>query len=67
MPVGCAIPAPAPFQETIRCARLADNLGYDSIHFSHIASREPFTMDVSCSQPGNEELVAGRQQTVRLS
>jgi alkanesulfonate monooxygenase SsuD/methylene tetrahydromethanopterin reductase-like flavin-dependent oxidoreductase (luciferase family) len=34
----------APFEETIRYARLADSLGYDSIHFSHIASRDSFTM-----------------------
>jgi alkanesulfonate monooxygenase SsuD/methylene tetrahydromethanopterin reductase-like flavin-dependent oxidoreductase (luciferase family) len=44
MPVSCAIPALAPFEETIRYARLADRLGYDSIHFSHIASRDSFTM-----------------------
>src|ERR1700757_1767477 len=44
MPVSCAIPALAPFEESIRHARLADRLGYDSIHFSHIASRDSFTM-----------------------
>jgi alkanesulfonate monooxygenase SsuD/methylene tetrahydromethanopterin reductase-like flavin-dependent oxidoreductase (luciferase family) len=44
MPVSCAIPALAPFEETIRYARLADRLGYASIQFSHIESRDSFTM-----------------------
>jgi alkanesulfonate monooxygenase SsuD/methylene tetrahydromethanopterin reductase-like flavin-dependent oxidoreductase (luciferase family) len=44
MPVSAAIPAFEPFEHAVRRARLADELGYDSIHFSHIASRDSFTM-----------------------
>ena len=44
LPVSCAIPALEPFDAAIRHARLADELGYDSINFSHIASRDSFTM-----------------------
>jgi alkanesulfonate monooxygenase SsuD/methylene tetrahydromethanopterin reductase-like flavin-dependent oxidoreductase (luciferase family) len=44
MPLSCAIPALEPFDAAVRHARLADELGYDSINFSHIASRDSFTM-----------------------
>jgi alkanesulfonate monooxygenase SsuD/methylene tetrahydromethanopterin reductase-like flavin-dependent oxidoreductase (luciferase family) len=44
MLVSCAIPALEPFDAAVRHARLADEVGYDSIYFSHIASRDSFTM-----------------------
>jgi alkanesulfonate monooxygenase SsuD/methylene tetrahydromethanopterin reductase-like flavin-dependent oxidoreductase (luciferase family) len=53
MPVSCAIPPLAPFEETIRYAQLADRLGYDSIHFSHIASRDSFTMAAALAMHTN--------------
>ena len=43
-PISCAIPALEPFPQAVRHARLVDELGYDSIMFSHIASRDSFTM-----------------------
>jgi alkanesulfonate monooxygenase SsuD/methylene tetrahydromethanopterin reductase-like flavin-dependent oxidoreductase (luciferase family) len=42
--LSCAIPALEPFDDAVRHARLADELGYDSINFSHIAARDSFTM-----------------------
>ena len=44
MLLSCAIPALEPFDAAVRHARVADKLGYDSINFSHIASRDSFTM-----------------------
>jgi alkanesulfonate monooxygenase SsuD/methylene tetrahydromethanopterin reductase-like flavin-dependent oxidoreductase (luciferase family) len=44
MPLSCAIPAFESFDGAARYARLADELGYDSINFSHIAARDSFTM-----------------------
>jgi alkanesulfonate monooxygenase SsuD/methylene tetrahydromethanopterin reductase-like flavin-dependent oxidoreductase (luciferase family) len=44
LPLSCAIPALEPFDAAVRHARLADELGYDSINFSHIAARDSFTM-----------------------
>jgi alkanesulfonate monooxygenase SsuD/methylene tetrahydromethanopterin reductase-like flavin-dependent oxidoreductase (luciferase family) len=44
MTLSCAIPALEPFDAAVGHARLADELGYDSINFSHIAARDSFTM-----------------------
>jgi alkanesulfonate monooxygenase SsuD/methylene tetrahydromethanopterin reductase-like flavin-dependent oxidoreductase (luciferase family) len=44
MRISAAIPPPEPFHAAVGHARLADELGYDSIMFSHIASRDSFTM-----------------------
>jgi alkanesulfonate monooxygenase SsuD/methylene tetrahydromethanopterin reductase-like flavin-dependent oxidoreductase (luciferase family) len=44
VPLSCAIPALEPFDAAVGHARLADELGYDSINFSHIAARDSFTM-----------------------
>ena len=41
-PLGCAIPPFEPFDTAVRIARLADELGYDSINLSHIAARDSF-------------------------
>jgi alkanesulfonate monooxygenase SsuD/methylene tetrahydromethanopterin reductase-like flavin-dependent oxidoreductase (luciferase family) len=43
MPLSCQIPAMEPLDAALRHARLADALGYESINFSHIASRDSFT------------------------
>jgi alkanesulfonate monooxygenase SsuD/methylene tetrahydromethanopterin reductase-like flavin-dependent oxidoreductase (luciferase family) len=43
-PISCAIPALDPFDDAVGHARLADELGYDSIMLSHIAARDSFTM-----------------------
>ena len=43
-PISCAIPALEPFHDAVGHARLADELGYDSIKLSHIAARDSFTM-----------------------
>src|SRR4030088_1672775 len=43
-PISCAIPAREPFDDAVGHARLADELGYDSIMLSHIAARDSFTM-----------------------
>src|SRR5882757_9059267 len=43
-PTSCAIPALEPFDDAVRHAQLADELGYDSIMLSHIAARDSFTM-----------------------
>ena len=43
MPISAAIPPLEPFDAAVGHARLADELGYDSIMFSHIASRDSFT------------------------
>ena len=43
-PLSCAIPAFEPFDDAVGHARLADELGYDSIMLSHIAARDSFTM-----------------------
>jgi alkanesulfonate monooxygenase SsuD/methylene tetrahydromethanopterin reductase-like flavin-dependent oxidoreductase (luciferase family) len=44
MPLSCQIPAMESFDDAVRHARLADELGYESINLSHIASRDSFTM-----------------------
>jgi alkanesulfonate monooxygenase SsuD/methylene tetrahydromethanopterin reductase-like flavin-dependent oxidoreductase (luciferase family) len=44
MPISAAIPPFEPFDAAVGHARLADELGYDSIMFSHIAARDSFTM-----------------------
>ena len=44
MPISAAIPPLEPFDAAVGHARLADELGYDSIMFSHIAARDSFTM-----------------------
>jgi alkanesulfonate monooxygenase SsuD/methylene tetrahydromethanopterin reductase-like flavin-dependent oxidoreductase (luciferase family) len=44
MSLSCAIPPFEPFDQAARFARLADQLGYDSINFSHIAARDSFTL-----------------------
>ena len=49
MRISCAIPALEPFDAAVHHARLADELGYDSINFSHIASRDSFTMAAALS------------------
>jgi alkanesulfonate monooxygenase SsuD/methylene tetrahydromethanopterin reductase-like flavin-dependent oxidoreductase (luciferase family) len=43
MPLSCQIPAMESFEAAVRYGRLADELGYESINFSHIASRDSFT------------------------
>jgi alkanesulfonate monooxygenase SsuD/methylene tetrahydromethanopterin reductase-like flavin-dependent oxidoreductase (luciferase family) len=42
--ISCSIPPLEPFIDAVEHARLADDLGYDAIMFSHIASRDSFTM-----------------------
>jgi alkanesulfonate monooxygenase SsuD/methylene tetrahydromethanopterin reductase-like flavin-dependent oxidoreductase (luciferase family) len=44
MALSCQIPAMESFDAALRHARLADQLGYESINLSHIASRDSFTM-----------------------
>jgi alkanesulfonate monooxygenase SsuD/methylene tetrahydromethanopterin reductase-like flavin-dependent oxidoreductase (luciferase family) len=44
MRISAAIPPLEPFHAAVGHARLADELGYDSIMFSHIASRDSFAM-----------------------
>jgi alkanesulfonate monooxygenase SsuD/methylene tetrahydromethanopterin reductase-like flavin-dependent oxidoreductase (luciferase family) len=44
MLLSCAIPAFEPLDAAVRYARMADELGYDSINCSHIASRDSFTV-----------------------
>ena len=44
MLLSCQIPAMGSFDDAVRCARLADELGYDSINCSHIAARDSFTV-----------------------
>ena len=43
MTVSCQVPAMAPFDAAVRYGHLADELGYESINLSHIASRDSFT------------------------
>jgi alkanesulfonate monooxygenase SsuD/methylene tetrahydromethanopterin reductase-like flavin-dependent oxidoreductase (luciferase family) len=43
-PLGCAIPPFEPFDAAVRLARLADQLGYDSVNLSHIAARDSFSV-----------------------
>ena len=42
--LSCMIPATEPFEAAIRYARLADDLGYDSVNCSHIAARDSFAV-----------------------
>lgn len=44
MLLSCAVPALEPFDAAVRYARMADELGYDSINCSHIASRDSFSV-----------------------
>jgi alkanesulfonate monooxygenase SsuD/methylene tetrahydromethanopterin reductase-like flavin-dependent oxidoreductase (luciferase family) len=44
MLLSCQIPAMESFDAAIRYARMADELGYDSINCSHIASRDSFAV-----------------------
>jgi alkanesulfonate monooxygenase SsuD/methylene tetrahydromethanopterin reductase-like flavin-dependent oxidoreductase (luciferase family) len=44
MLLSCGIPALDSYDAAVRYALLADELGYDSINFSHIAARDSFTM-----------------------
>src|ERR1700746_1340991 len=37
-------PATEPFEAAVRYARLADELGYESINCAHIAARDSFTL-----------------------
>ena len=41
--LSCQIPAMESFEAALRYARIADELGYDSINLSHIASRDSFS------------------------
>jgi alkanesulfonate monooxygenase SsuD/methylene tetrahydromethanopterin reductase-like flavin-dependent oxidoreductase (luciferase family) len=43
-PLGCAIPPFESFDAAVRLARLADELGYDSVNLSHIAARDSFSV-----------------------
>jgi alkanesulfonate monooxygenase SsuD/methylene tetrahydromethanopterin reductase-like flavin-dependent oxidoreductase (luciferase family) len=43
-PISCSVPPLQPFSSAVAHARLADELGYDAIMFSHIASRDSFTL-----------------------
>jgi alkanesulfonate monooxygenase SsuD/methylene tetrahydromethanopterin reductase-like flavin-dependent oxidoreductase (luciferase family) len=43
MLLSCQIPTTEPFNEMVAHARLADELGYDTIACSHIAARDSFT------------------------
>ena len=43
MPLSCQIPTTVPFPEMLALARLADELGYDTVACSHIAARDSFT------------------------
>ena len=40
MPPSCQSPAMEPFDAAVRYARLADELGYEAISLSHIASHD---------------------------
>ncbi len=42
--ISCSIPPLEPFSAAVGHARLAEELGYDAIMFSHIASRDSFTL-----------------------
>jgi alkanesulfonate monooxygenase SsuD/methylene tetrahydromethanopterin reductase-like flavin-dependent oxidoreductase (luciferase family) len=44
MQLSCQIPAMESFDAAVRYARMADELGYDSINCSHIASRDSFAV-----------------------
>ena len=42
--ISCSVPPFEPFGAAVGHARLAEELGYDAIMFSHIASRDSFTL-----------------------
>ena len=44
MSLSCLNPATEPFDAAVRYARLADELGYESINCPHIAARDSFTL-----------------------
>ena len=44
MLLSCQIPAMESFDAAVRYARIADELGYDSVNCSHIASRDSFAV-----------------------
>jgi alkanesulfonate monooxygenase SsuD/methylene tetrahydromethanopterin reductase-like flavin-dependent oxidoreductase (luciferase family) len=48
--ISCSIPPFEPFSEAAGHARLAEELGYDAIMFSHIAARDSFTLAAALAQ-----------------
>jgi alkanesulfonate monooxygenase SsuD/methylene tetrahydromethanopterin reductase-like flavin-dependent oxidoreductase (luciferase family) len=48
--ISCSIPPFAPFSAAVGNARLAEELGYDAIMLSHIASRDSFSLAAALAQ-----------------
>jgi alkanesulfonate monooxygenase SsuD/methylene tetrahydromethanopterin reductase-like flavin-dependent oxidoreductase (luciferase family) len=48
--ISCSIPPFEAFSEAAEHARLAEQLGYDAIMFSHIATRDSFTLAAALAQ-----------------